>query len=188
MLVLSFPNEVPSASRTLGVAPIAYLLVATGLIWLCRALRPFRPLDLLVTLALSGAILGLNVHRYFDVYVAGLPDGNIPFGRVIADYVDRLPAKTTVYMVGCCWGSSSQPEPTSVRYVIQRPAMLHIIDPRDATCRLFESVPRPVVVIWRPELPVPSHTLQPCASIFNSALHSVGDVPVFRSATLGPIP
>jgi 4-amino-4-deoxy-L-arabinose transferase-like glycosyltransferase len=188
MLVLSFPNEVPSASRTLGVAPIAYLLVATGLLWLLRALRPFRPLDLLAALALSAAILGLNAYRYFDVYVAGLPDHNIPFGRVIADYVDRLPAKTSVYMVGCCWSPGSQPEPNSVRYVTRRPAMLHTIDARDATCGLFENVPRPMVVIWSPELPAPSGTLQRCASIFNSALQSVGDVPVFRAATLGPTP
>jgi hypothetical protein len=64
--------------------------------------------------------------------------------------------------------------------------MLRIIDPKDATCELFENAPKPMVVIWRPELSAPSDTLQPCASTFNAALYSVEDVPVFRSATLGP--
>ena len=42
MLVLSQPGEVPSASRTLGIAPIAYLLVASGLWWVVDSLRAFR--------------------------------------------------------------------------------------------------------------------------------------------------
>src|SRR5207244_4162422 len=39
MLVLSQPEEVPSAGRTLGVAPIVYILVASGLWWLLRSIR-----------------------------------------------------------------------------------------------------------------------------------------------------
>ena len=37
MLVVAAPGEVPSASRSLGAAPFAYILVASGLLWICQA-------------------------------------------------------------------------------------------------------------------------------------------------------
>jgi len=38
MLVLAVPEEVPSASRSLGVAPLVYILVASGLWWLVQTI------------------------------------------------------------------------------------------------------------------------------------------------------
>ncbi len=186
MLVLRFPNEVPSASRTLSVAPIAYLFSATGLWWLLRLVRQLRPLDSLAAVAILLAILGLNVYRYFDLYAANLPDHNVPFGRVIAQYIDRLSADTTVYMVGCCWSPGSQPEPKSILYVTHRPDTLYTIAAKNVSCALIESVPRPAVVIWSPNVEIPAETLRPCSGIFRSVVHRVGDMPVFRSAALPP--
>jgi 4-amino-4-deoxy-L-arabinose transferase-like glycosyltransferase len=185
MLVLAAPREVPSASRSIAVAPLAYLFVASGLWWL-GGLRQRLPGQVwLVRLLLLAAILVANTRRYFDVYVAGLPDHNLPFGRVIAEFVDRLPPSTTVYMVGCCWGSWSQPEPKGVRYVTRRPQSLRQIDAKDLTCELIASAPRPSVIIWSPYDPLPAPRLARCARQFATPrIHSERGVLIFQYATL----
>ena len=43
ILALNQPREVPSASRALGIAPIVYMLVASGLWWLIQAHARSRP-------------------------------------------------------------------------------------------------------------------------------------------------
>ncbi len=127
----------PSASRTLGVAPIAYILVASGLWWLLQLRRPAWPRWLVPTVAgvLLAAILLLNAQRYFRDYIADLPYQNTPIGRIIATYLDALPPETQIYLVGCCW-EHSLPEPLSVQYVMARPERFSAIDPEHYDMRL----------------------------------------------------
>ena len=81
ILALNQPREVPSASRTLGIAPIVYMLVASGLWWLIQTMRARGrrwPLIAVVTGILLGGILFLNVQRYFKAYIGGLPYQDTP--------------------------------------------------------------------------------------------------------------
>ncbi|MFL5806393.1 MAG: ArnT family glycosyltransferase, partial [Roseiflexaceae bacterium] len=134
-LVLNRPHEVPSASRTLGVAPIAYILVASGLWWLARARHAALPRWLGPTVAgvLVVAIVLLNAQRYFQDYIGGLPYQNTPIARIIVTYLDALPPETQIYLVGCCW-EHDMPEPLSVKYVMARPERFSPIDPQAVTC------------------------------------------------------
>ncbi len=185
MLVLSNPAEVPSASRTLAVAPIAYLLVASGLWWLLdRGLR-FRRLASLVALCLLASILYLNTWRYFKLYIAGLPNQNLAHGRMIAEYIDRLPSEAKVYMVGCCWSDRGEPEPKGIRYATKRPAALVLVEEKNATCDFFASAPRPAYVIWSPSLGSPTPAVAACLPLPRSELYFAGDrAPIFRYVML----
>ena len=101
-LVLSEVEEVPSASRTLGAAPLAYLLVASGLWWLVQVVQARRPgwTGRALAAALLAAILLLNAQRYFWEYIGGLPYQNTPIGRLVASYLDTLPQETNIYLIG----------------------------------------------------------------------------------------
>jgi 4-amino-4-deoxy-L-arabinose transferase-like glycosyltransferase len=187
ILALNQPREVPSASRTLGIAPIVYMLVASGLWWLIQAMhaRGRRwPLIAVVTGILLGGILFLNVQRYFNVYIGGLPYQNTPLGRLVADYADALPADTQVYMVGCCW-EHSIPD----RFVdkeVARPQNWHYIDARDLSCLKLQSLSLPAVFIWsfREKLPAPQ--LEPCQHWLPAQLHAYQGRPTFNTAPLRP--
>ncbi len=185
-LVLSQPGEVPSASRTLAVAPLAYVLVASGLLRLVHVLRRRMWLAWIAVLTLLVIIAGLNLDRYFHLYARGLPDRNAPFGRLIAEYIDELPDGYTVYLVDCCWSPGRQPEIKSVRYVMTKPARLRSIKAAAATCELFRSIPGPAAVIWTPYQPLPGPQLADCAGLGTPRLHrSPAGAPVFHSATIG---
>ncbi|MBK9941536.1 MAG: hypothetical protein IPP13_07945 [Kouleothrix sp.] len=104
ILVLARPTKVPSASRTLGAAPFAYILVASGIWWLVRGIPAVGRLRTgsVVGALLLAVIFGLNMERYFGDYIGGLPYHGVSINTEIAAYVDRLPDQTQVYLAGCC--------------------------------------------------------------------------------------
>ena len=189
MLVLSHPDEVPSAARTLGVAPIAYLFVASGLWWLVQAIRA-APLPRWLGPAVAGILLGaimlLNAQRYFQAYVSGLPYQNTPVGRIIATYLDSLPPDTQIYLVGCCW-ERDMPEPKSIQYVMARPEQLHFVARTSLTCDGLQLTSPPAVLIWSFQDPLPNPQLAACKSLLPAQLYSSAQgLPAFYAAPLRP--
>ena len=187
ILALNQPREVPSASRTLGVAPIVYMLVASGLWWLILVMRRrgwrWSYVSIVTAVVLGGMLL-LNAQRYFKLYIGGLPYQDTPIGRLIADYADALPPDTQVYMVGCCW-EHSIPD----RFVdkeVARPQNWHYIDARDLSCVQLQFLQPPAVLIWsfHDELPAPQ--LQECAHWLPAQSFTYQDRPTFRAAPLRP--
>jgi 4-amino-4-deoxy-L-arabinose transferase-like glycosyltransferase len=186
MLVLKEAGDIPSASRTLGVAPIVYILVASGLWWLLRSIRAPLPrwLRPVVGGALLGAILLLNAQRYFQTYIGGLPYQNTPMGRIMATYLDSLPPDTQIYMVGCCW-EYSMPEPKSIQYTMARPDHLHLVEQDSLSCALLQSMPQPAVLIWSFHTALPAPQLESCRAWLPAQMYSsVQGRPVFHAAPL----
>jgi hypothetical protein len=186
MLVLQESADVPSASRTLGVAPIAYILVASGLWWLVRSLRSPLPrwLRPVAGGVLLGAILLLNTQRYFQFYIGGLPYQDTPMGRIIATYLDSLPPDTQIYLVGCCW-EYAMPEPKSIQYTMARPDHLHLVEQDSLSCALLQSTPQPAVVIWSFHADLPAPQLESCRAWLPAQMYSsVQGRPVFYAAPL----
>ncbi len=88
MLVLAVPGEVPSASRTLGVAPLVYILVASGLWWLVQTIwalqrlvaklrRPKARHEELLTINAGSIISHIAGGRWVGPAIAGLLLGTI---------------------------------------------------------------------------------------------------------------
>ena len=185
-LVLSRLEEVPSASRTLGAAPLAYLLVASGLWWLVQIFHARRPgwIGRAVAAALLAAILLLNVQRYFWEYIGGLPYQNTPIGRLVATYLDSLPPETKIYLVGCCW-QDSMPEPSGIRYAMARPDQLENKQSQDLSCDWVHFAPRPAVLVWGFYDSLPAPQLAACRDLLPAELYtSPQGLPAFYAARL----
>ncbi len=188
ILVLSQPGEVPSASRTLGVAPIAYVLVASGLWWLLHLLRQWvsrRTAGVVIGVLLAVMLL-LNMQRYFQVYISNLPYRNTSLGRLIAEYANMLPDDTTVYLVGQKW-ESRMPEEPSVRYVMRDPDQLQMLKPEELTCDHLLTLDSPAVLIWSFHENLPAPALEPCQDWLPVQLYtSDRGLPIFHAAPLRP--
>jgi 4-amino-4-deoxy-L-arabinose transferase-like glycosyltransferase len=187
VLVLARPQEVPSASRTLGVAPIAYILVATGILGAARSLsrRGWRRAAIAATLGGLALVGTINLKRYFVDYIQGLPYGDTSIGREIAAYAGTLPPGLAIHVVGCCW-EDSMPELQFVRLVMPEPGRLNGIEPQQLTCEHLHQMERPAVLIWSFHDPLPAPQLAPCATALHVERHaSARGLPVFHSAWLG---
>ncbi len=176
--------EVPSASRTLGAAPEAYLLVASGVLLLIRLSAPLRGASAALAVVLLAAILGANVQRFFWAYIPGLPYGNTPIGALVASYANDLPPETDVYLVGCCW-KDGMPEPKGIAFGLHRPRRFHRLEKGEVSCETLGRLPEPAVLVWDFAAPLPGAALAPCAAWLSVSHHaSPGGRPVFNAAQL----
>lgn len=186
VLVLNVAVEVPSASRTLGAAPIAYIFVASGLWWLIQTLGHWqRRAGWIVGGVLSISILGLNLDRYFNQYLNHLPYQNTPVARLVREYADTLPPDTHLYLIGCCW-DYGMPEPKSIQEEMAHPEKLHYIENvNELTCDQVQFFYRPAVLIWSDKNNAPAALLKDCTAWFPSqSFVSPKGLPVFRAAPL----
>lgn len=186
VMVLGRTGEVPSAGRTLGAAPIAYILAASG-VWLViqffARLRQPR-LGIGIALLCVGMIFALNMQRYFGDYISGLPYNDTSIGGRIAAYADSLPSDTQMYIVGCCW-EASMPELPFVQLVAQHPQNMHSLDPNQLTCDQLASLPEPSILVWSFRDPLPAPELDPCRQWLPAQLYvSPKGLPVFNAAPL----
>lgn len=119
ILVLNFPNEVPSATRSVGLFPMLYPIIAYGLCWILIVCKKLRiPI---ITTSLLIAIVGLiitrqNMEKYFFVYANGLPNHNVPYAKIIAKEIDKLPSNVTAYLTSCCWADWGQPDSKPIAF------------------------------------------------------------------------
>lgn len=99
----------PNMGRMIGVIPIVFAISA-------HAINSFH-LRLPKLLFILFCIAFINIFNYFFVYPRTLPNGNIPFGKTIAEYIDKnYPASLPVVLSSCCWGDWGQPEPYAIFY------------------------------------------------------------------------
>lgn len=186
LLVLRYPEQVPSASRTLGVAPLVYLLVANGWYVLYRQFRArWSQYVVVVFVVLIGVSLQQNVDRYFGKYVPGMPYDDVPIGREIVRYAEMLSPDTTVYVAGCCW-EDGIPEPFFSQIQMTNPDRLQRFDPAETlTCDALQAVKRPAVFIWSFHTPLPSPNVAACANEFLPVLHTTTTgVPLFYASAV----
>jgi len=186
ILVLSNTSEVPSASRALGVAPIAYVLVAGGLWYFYEFLRRRRGATTawVASLIMLSLMVSANLVNYFGNYIHNLPYENTPVARQLTQYVDMLPPETQIYLAGCCW-EYGMPEPKSVQYEMARPQNLHQIDPNELSCLSMDALLGPAVMIWSDTQELPAPGLSNCANRFPAQLFTgARGQPLFHAATV----
>lgn len=187
IMVLAHTAEVPSASRTLLVAPLAAVVTASGICWVVDATHRSSSVRRILTGFVLALVLVLNAQRYFGTYADGLPNHNVAFGRHIADFFGTLPQGTHAFTVGCCWGEHGQPEPKGITYLgANRVADGMVELSRDTfDCAAMSRLPRPAVLVWSPENPLPSEHLGDCAGELEPVVHVQEGTRVFTSSLLG---
>lgn len=113
-------GEIPSSSRTIGIIPFVYLLVASGIYFSYCQIKSRKKLP--ATLAILFILIYIayvNLNKYFVLYPKGLPNNNVPYGKIIAGFIDTLPVNTKIRLTACCWGQWGQPEPKAIYYVLK---------------------------------------------------------------------
>lgn len=186
ILVLNAAGDVPSASRTLGVAPVVYILVASGVWWLYWLIvnHGRQRLAWLATCLILLGIVLLNSQRYFQTYLAGLPYHNTPIGQLITDYAESLPQETQIFLVDCCW-REDMPEPKSIEYSLKSPDRFQRIASEEMFCEQLLFLKRPSVFIWSYQNELPAPQLEACASWLPAQLFTGNqNLPAFYAAPL----
>jgi len=59
----------------------------------------------------------LNFYNYFYLYPKTLPNGNTPFGKLIAQKIDATLPKTHAVIISAGWGQYAQPEVAGIPMV-----------------------------------------------------------------------
>lgn len=128
ILVVNFMREVPSATRNIGILPFLYTLIAIGIWYVGKWLYPVsKNITFLGGIVIFFIISYRNMSDYFIVYANGLPNRNTPFGKIIAERIDRISPDKKIAVVGCCWGSWGQPEPGGIKYVLTKSRTIDFI-------------------------------------------------------------
>lgn len=121
VLVLNFPIDIPSATRSIGIIPLVYIVVAAGIFYGLERIQQNTKFSIIYLSVVLTVILFFNVQAYFVRYAWGLPNHNTPIGKIIAAEIDNLPPEATVGVIGCCWGDWGQPEPKGISYALKKP-------------------------------------------------------------------
>ena len=184
--LLASVDDLPSASRTVAAAPLAYLFAASGIWWVGSLFRRLGEREALIAMASIVVCIGaFNIYVYVDLYLPGLPYHNVPIARSIADYADTLPDGVSVHLVGTGWAPGFMPEFKSVAYAVRRPNEVIQDDPTRFDCSALAALHRPAVLVWRFDVALPGTDLMACSAELTEVTTMRRDgVPVFRTARL----
>lgn len=144
--------EIPNSARTVSMIPFVFLLVSAGFIVSFQFLTKFMKKKHFVALLISliyAYVVSLNLKLYFADYVNGLPNKNLSSGRIIAEYIDHLPANINIYFGSCCWAEWGEPEPKSVAYTLRENRAFIQYNRVVENCDQIEHFP--ALVIFGPE-------------------------------------
>jgi len=182
--------DIPNIGRTIAVLPAVLLITASGMFMAFMFLerrwgRGTAKFGILVIVFLVGL---LNINKYFREYPETLPNRNIAFGRIIADYIDGLPAEASVYLADCCWGEWGQPEPWGIYYQLSKPLGRKklLVEKDEDLVRKCEQVPedQTAIVIFNPGSAEGVEKLKNCGRETTESYFEEGGQPVFIALTL----
>lgn len=169
------PVEIPSNIRTFTILPFVFFLVAYGIDILYSKLNCYlRPIATkLILFIIIISIIYLNLQKYFIMYPKGLPNKNVPFGKIIAKNIDILPKNTKVFIGDYGWGDWEQPEIDSIYYSIKNNSLrnntsIDIIDSCDDKRVDYKF---PIFVIFNPHNTLKINNFKKC--IPNSIIKEV---------------
>jgi hypothetical protein len=114
----------PNISRMIGVIPFVYMSIAYAIFklngYLTSKLHTESAKKITTFFIYYGflvLIFMLNFYNYFYVYPQTLPNGNTPFGMLIAQKIDASKPATEVVIIGSGWGQYVQPEVAGIPMV-----------------------------------------------------------------------
>ncbi len=114
----------PNISRMIGVIPFVYMSIAYAIFKLNEFLTSKvhtnsakKLISFFVYYGFLVLIFMLNFYNYFYIYPKTLPNGNTPYGKLIAERIDASNPATKIIIVGSGWGQYVQPEVAGIPMV-----------------------------------------------------------------------
>jgi 4-amino-4-deoxy-L-arabinose transferase-like glycosyltransferase len=140
ILVVNVPSDIPSATRSIGILPFVYLLIAMGIYSVIDKINgKYR--KIFITSGILVAIFIVNFNNVFITYPKGLPNNNTPFDRIIAQEIDNLAMNIKVNVVDCCWGEWGQPDPRAIKFNLRKKRDVNFINKSVANSACNELIP-----------------------------------------------
>ncbi|MFA5827811.1 MAG: glycosyltransferase family 39 protein [Candidatus Shapirobacteria bacterium] len=174
--------EVPSSPRTQAIIPIIIYLTSFGVYYLTEFTKKLYPsaTKILLFLILS-SISFLNLTKYFIDYPKGLPNDNTPFGKIIAQDIDKLPPGVDVYLADIGWGDWEQPEPDGIFYAINNnKGRENILSGTISDCSQINQL-KNSYIISNPLSETKLEIFQQCFSQIETETHTVNNQLVYKS-------
>src|SRR5207247_780774 len=114
----------PNISRMIGVIPFVYMSIAYCIYEINILLKSKikknstkKYISFFFHYGFPIIIFILNFYNYFYVYPKTLPNGNTPFGKLIANTIDATTQQTDAVIIGAGWGQYAQPEAAGIPMV-----------------------------------------------------------------------
>lgn len=108
----------PNMGRMIGVMPLVYIFSAYGIYSLTMIIKSNLVKKSYLFVVLTTIFIS-NFYLYFFIYPKGLPNKNIPFGKIIAQNIDKYDDSYQPVVVDCCWGEWGQPEPKAIEFQLK---------------------------------------------------------------------
>ncbi len=116
--------EIPNMARTATVLPIVFFWIGMGLTAVYRAASTQgKKVGIVWLVGCLFLMALLNLHKYFVAYPQILPNQNVPYSKIIARYIDTLPADMRVDFNSCCWGGYGHAERKAIYYQLRYPEL-----------------------------------------------------------------
>lgn len=178
VLDITNPHSIPNMGRMIGVLPIITILVAYGIYWTTELIKNKSLKMILITLILL-LITTINSYKYFYVYPQKLPNQNTPFGKIIAQEINKYPLDISAISVGAHWGDYGQPEPNSIRFQLKPEREIFFFEADINTNLKFECAnakniynSREIIFITDPKDTSKQEAIKKCIQIKNKYLIS----------------
>jgi hypothetical protein len=114
--------EIPNMARTATVLPIVFFWITTGLMFVYRqASKHGKSVGVVWLVGCLALISTLNLYKYFVQYPQVQPNQNAAYSKLIARYIDGLPADTNIEFNSCCWGDFGHAERKAIYYQLKNP-------------------------------------------------------------------
>lgn len=136
----------PSMGRTIGMVNAIYLITSFGIYRFSLFFKKhWRNLFIIFVCFF---ILIINFYQYFFIYPQYLPNQNTPFGRIIAQALDKYNESIPVFLLDCCWGDWGQPEPEGIKFQMKKQRNFFIINNKDLS--FLQNIKEPILIIDSP--------------------------------------
>lgn len=190
ILDVNNPLSTPNMGRMIGIIPFIYIAIAYAILILVKVARQrfgFSASFFILFFTL-GLIAFINLHNYFYVYPQGLPNGNIPFSKIVAQELDKKSSNTSIVLLGCCWGEWAQPEPESISLSLKKEKLIqsdYSLTQADITCKLLKdlSISKPAIAVVAPVMQI-RKSLKTCIKEKSIQLLEKDNIPIALLITL----
>lgn len=160
----------PNMGRMIGVMPLAYIFSAYGIYSLTIIIKN-NLIRKIFLFAVSITIFVINIYLYFVIYPEGLPNKNIPFGKIIAQNIDQYSNDYQPVVIGCCWGEWGQPEPKAIEFQLKTDKIILFFEADDYQKKFScedlakRTEKKKIILIYNPQNDLIKDEIERCLSV-----------------------
>ena len=151
----------PNISRMIGVIPFVYMSIAYCIYAIAQFLsskvsakNAKKLITFFIYYGFLVSIFIINFYNYFVIYPRTLPNDNTPFGKTIAQTIDKSLSNTIVVIIGAGWGQYAQPEVAGIPMVqktVHTELFTQTVHQAQSTLCTLHAKGKPILIVGDPD-------------------------------------